>query len=51
MPAPAFILRIILGEMSDLVLKGQRVSAGRILDNGYRFEYPRLSDALQDILR
>ncbi len=50
MPAPDFALKMILGEMSDLVLKGQQVSADKIINSGFRFEYPELSGALKRIL-
>ena len=39
-PLPAFVLRILLGEMADLLLKGQRAVPKKLLDYGYRFRYP-----------
>jgi len=47
---PAALLRLFLGEMSDIVLKGSRVSAEKILHAGYRFIYPELRAALKDLL-
>jgi uncharacterized protein (TIGR01777 family) len=44
---PAFALKLVLGEMADVVLASQRVSADRILQKGFRFEYPELKDALE----
>lgn len=49
-PAPAFMLRLILGEMSTLVLDGQRVYPRRLLDLGFRFRFGRLKDALENLL-
>jgi uncharacterized protein (TIGR01777 family) len=49
-PVPAFILRIALGEMSDVVLKGSRVSAEKITKSGYMFLYPDLKGSLEGIL-
>ena len=50
LPAPAFALRLLLGEMADaLVLGGQRVRPARALDGGFRFAYPTLVPALQQI--
>lgn len=49
-PAPAFILRLALGEMSTLVLDGQRVYPRRLLDAGFRFQFGRLKDALENLL-
>ena len=50
-PAPDFILKIILGEMSELVLKGNRISSSKIKDSGYKFKFSKLKEALQDILK
>lgn len=51
LPVPEFALRIALGEMADLVTKGQRVLPKRVLDWGYTFQFPALKPALQDLLR
>ncbi len=48
LPTPAFILQLALGEMSDLVLKGQQVIPKRALEFGYPFHYPYLKEALED---
>ncbi len=48
---PSFLLRLILGEMSDLLLKGSRVSAKKILSKGYIFKYSELENALRNILK
>ncbi len=45
-PVPAIILRLLLGEMSDLLLTGQRVIPTRALRSGYQFVHPYLNDAL-----
>jgi NAD dependent epimerase/dehydratase family enzyme len=51
MPAPAFALRLILGEMADaLLLTGQRAVPARALALGFPFKYSRLDDALAAIL-
>lgn len=49
-PVPGFILRAALGEMSDVVLKGSRVSSEKMLNIGYRFLYPDLAGALDNVL-
>jgi uncharacterized protein (TIGR01777 family) len=49
-PAPAFMVRLILGEFGTLILKGQRVLPRRLLDNGFVFQYPDLGKALQSLL-
>jgi NAD dependent epimerase/dehydratase family enzyme len=51
-PAPAFALRLALGEMADaLILGGQRVLPARATALGYRFEHPTLESALREIYR
>jgi uncharacterized protein (TIGR01777 family) len=48
--APAFALRLVLGEMADaLVLGGQRVLPGVARQHGFVFRYPTLESALQAI--
>jgi uncharacterized protein (TIGR01777 family) len=46
-PAPAFMLRMMLGEMADgLLLASARVVPQRLLDAGFAFEHPGLDRAL-----
>jgi uncharacterized protein (TIGR01777 family) len=50
MPAPAFALRILLGEMADaLLLSGQRAIPARAMQSGFTFKYAALDDALRAI--
>ncbi|MGA9225792.1 MAG: TIGR01777 family oxidoreductase [Mesobacillus sp.] len=49
MPVPSFLLKLILGEMSILVLEGQRVLPEKLLRAGFEFHFPHLQDALKDI--
>jgi len=49
-PMPGFLLQIAMGEMSDVVLKGSRVSAEKIKKAGYSFKFDNLPYALKDIL-
>lgn len=51
LPVPEFVLKILLGEMADLLLKGQRVLPKRALELGYRFQFPKLEQALKEILK
>lgn len=50
-PAPAFALRIALGEMSAVVLNSNRVSAQKVVDAGFQFQFPELEGALKAVLR
>lgn len=47
---PSFILKLVLGEMSALVLESQRVSSKKIEDLGFTFKYYQLQRALEDVL-
>ena len=49
-PTPAFALRLTLGEVAELVTRGQRVLPKKALDLGYRFRFPDIDSALQDLL-
>lgn len=49
MPAPGFALKIALGEMSTLVLEGQKVLPEKLQSFGFNFLYPDLKDALSNI--
>lgn len=47
LPVPSLPLRLILGEMSVLLLEGRPIQPQRLLELGYRFHYAHLEDALQ----
>lgn len=49
-PVPALFLRILLGEMADVVLTGSRISSQKIINSGYTFLYPMMDLALKEIL-
>jgi NAD dependent epimerase/dehydratase family enzyme len=51
LPVPGVALRIALGEVADVLLTGQHVVPRRALDAGLAFRFPRLEDALVDLLR
>jgi uncharacterized protein (TIGR01777 family) len=50
MPTPAFALRLMMGEVADVVTKGQRVLPRRAQALGYLFQYPQIDAALANIL-
>jgi hypothetical protein len=50
-PVPGFLIRIALGEMSEVILKGSRVSSEKIIDAGYQFLYNTVEDALINVIR
>lgn len=46
---PEWVLKLVLGEMSSVVLASQRVRPQKALEQGFKFKYPRLEEALQNI--
>jgi uncharacterized protein (TIGR01777 family) len=48
---PAFVFKLLLGEMSLVVLSSTRVSSKKIESYGYNFKYPDLENALTEIYR
>lgn len=50
MPVPSFILKLVLGKKSALVLEGQRVVPKVLTEKGYEFTFPTLPGALEDLL-
>lgn len=49
LPLPALLLRLVLGEMSTMLLNGQNVYPSRLLDSGFHFKYPELIPALRHL--
>jgi uncharacterized protein (TIGR01777 family) len=50
-PVPEFALRLLFGEMADVLLASQRVAPGAAEAAGFRFRFPQLAPALADLLR
>ncbi|WP_018477062.1 TIGR01777 family oxidoreductase [Pontibacter roseus] len=48
---PSFAINLMMGEMSDVVLTGQRVSANKVLQTGFTFEYNYLEEALESFYK
>jgi uncharacterized protein (TIGR01777 family) len=51
LPAPGFMLRLILGEFGSVLLGGQRVIPKKLLDDGYVFTYPEIDGALRGLIK
>ncbi|QHA01665.1 TIGR01777 family oxidoreductase [Dehalobacter restrictus] len=49
-PVPEFVLKIALGQMSEMLLHGQRAIPQKISDIGFEFKFPDLKSALEDAL-
>jgi len=50
LPAPAFMVRLLLGEFAQVVLEGQKVLPQKLLNAGFPFLYPTLEQALGHLL-
>ena len=50
-PTPAFLLRILLGEMSVLVVEGRFAQPKRLIESGYRFQFSAAREALSDLFK
>ena len=51
LPVPQFVLKTILGEMSILVVEGQRVLPTQLLNQQFSFSFPKLKQALINIIQ
>jgi len=49
-PVPGFTIKLLYGEMAQIVLTGVRMVPGRIAELGYEFQHPQLDAALADTL-
>jgi len=49
LPMPETALKLLFGEMSELLLVSDRMLPRRLLDEGFEFKYPKLDDALAAI--
>lgn len=47
MPAPAFMVKMVMGEFADVVLGGQKALPKKLLEAGFSFEYPSIETALR----
>ncbi|MGF9697709.1 TIGR01777 family oxidoreductase [Paenibacillus sp. MABNR03] len=48
-PVPGFLIKTVVGELSVVLLQGQRVIPQKALDYGFQFTFPTLTDALEDL--
>lgn len=48
---PKFMMKLILGEMSTLLFSSQQVSSEKIKNTGFKFQFPELTMALEDIFK
>jgi uncharacterized protein len=46
---PAFVIKLLFGKMSVILLNGSRVSSDKIISYGYNFRFPDLKNALKNL--
>lgn len=51
LPLPGFAFRLAFGELSMMLLEGQRAVPARLLEAGFQFHYPELEGALRDLFQ
>lgn len=49
-PIPAFVLHLLIGEMADLLIQGSNVSAAKVQQAGFQFEFTDVNLAVKDLL-
>jgi uncharacterized protein len=50
LPVPALAIKLLYGEMAEIVITGQRVLPARLHQLGYEFRHPEVQAALRDVL-
>jgi uncharacterized protein len=50
LPVPGIAVRLLYGEMAEIVTTGQRVRPDRLQQLGYEFQHPEIEAALRDVL-
>jgi len=48
---PAFLIKLVYGKMSDVILKGSKVSCAKIISMNFTFKFPNLENAFMDLFK
>ena len=48
---PKWVMKLILGDMHELLFNNKKISAQKAIDAGFRFQFPKVEKALQEILQ
>ncbi len=51
MPAPAFMVRLVLGEFGNVLLYSQRATPDKLVRHGFQFKYPDIEKAIAAIVQ
>ena len=47
---PSWVLKIIFGEMSSILLNGSRVSSKKLIQSGFQFKYLSIRSAINNLI-
>jgi hypothetical protein len=50
MPAPAFMIRMVLGEFGNVLLDSQHTIPDKLLSHGFEFQYPDIKFAIKEVV-
>jgi uncharacterized protein (TIGR01777 family) len=50
MPAPSFMIRLLMGELGNALLFSQRTVPTKLLTHGFSFQYPTIRDAVANVV-
>jgi uncharacterized protein len=50
-PVPGFVLKLMLGEMAQMIVNGNRISNKKILETGFNYQFKTLDTALENLLK
>ena len=50
LPAPAFMIKAAVGEMSAVVIEGRKAMPNKLIGAGYKFRFTDIKDAWKDVL-
>lgn len=50
LPVPVFFLRMLFGQAASVIAEGQGIVPERLVNSGFQFQFPRVEEALRDLL-
>lgn len=49
-PIPRIVMKFVLGDMHELLFNNKKISAQKAIDSGFRYQFPSIEKALQEII-
>lgn len=47
---PNFLLKLILGDVANIIINGNKISSKKIIENGYHFKYSTVNNAIENLI-